>query len=204
MTKEIVRDLTHQEYVVLGLISIAPQSGYSIITYFEQGLYRWSASPGSIYPILKRLEKARLIGGELEMIHETRPRKIYTLTPGGGEVLDEWLRQPPEFPPLSERREITLLKFLFMEGRLKKDEILRWLDNYLESLRIYDYGRRLYHEGTLAALKELDQVSVHRQLVMEASLMELNAHRTWLELARTRIDAEIRHTGEFDAVKDEQ
>ncbi|MEJ2364796.1 MAG: PAS domain S-box protein, partial [Deltaproteobacteria bacterium] len=41
----------------MGLISMEPQSGYSIISTFESGRYRWSGSPGSVYPILKRLEK---------------------------------------------------------------------------------------------------------------------------------------------------
>jgi DNA-binding PadR family transcriptional regulator len=204
MSSDIDRDLTNQEYLVLGLISVAPQSGYTIINYFEDGVYRWSASPGSIYPMLKRMEKYKLIAGQLEMIHETRPRKIYTLAPKGEEVFDNWLRQPPEMPPIGEIREMTLFKFLFMEGRLSKSEVLQWLDNYLEAIRIYDYGRRFYHEGVLAAMKELDHLNLHRQLVMEASIMELNAHRTWIEMARSRVEAEARRTGEFASVRDEK
>ncbi|NJR41633.1 MAG: cation:dicarboxylase symporter family transporter [Akkermansiaceae bacterium] len=61
------------------------------------------------------------------MIHETRPRKIYTLTPLGGKLLDEWLRESPEMPPLYERRELAMMKFLFMEGRLTHVEIIGWL-----------------------------------------------------------------------------
>ncbi len=53
MSQELKRELTTLEYMILGLISIEPQSDYSIIGVFESNLYRWSASPGSIYPILK-------------------------------------------------------------------------------------------------------------------------------------------------------
>jgi DNA-binding PadR family transcriptional regulator len=53
----IDRELTTLEYIVLGLISLQPQSGYDVVSYFESGAYSWSASPGSIYPMLKRLEK---------------------------------------------------------------------------------------------------------------------------------------------------
>ena len=89
------RDLTALEYIVLGLVSLQPQSGYSITSFFEDGSYSWSASPGSIYPMLKRLEDGGMILGELEMEYETRPRKVYTLTESGGKRLDEWLTDTP-------------------------------------------------------------------------------------------------------------
>ncbi|MCI0396295.1 MAG: PadR family transcriptional regulator, partial [Chloroflexi bacterium] len=88
------RELTTQEYVVLGMTSAAPQSGYSIMSAFDSSVYRWSASPGAVYPMLKRLERAGLLASELEMIHETRPRKMYRLTPAGKQLLDEWLKSP--------------------------------------------------------------------------------------------------------------
>src|SRR5574341_75998 len=94
------RELSTLEYVVLGLISMEAQSGYTIINYFEDGAYSWSASPGSVYPLLKRLEKGGIIAGELDMTLETRPRKMYVLTPFGEELLDEWLRIPPEPAPI--------------------------------------------------------------------------------------------------------
>lgn len=202
MNEELKRDLTNQEFLVLGLISVAPQSGYTIINYFEDWVYRWSASPGSIYPMLKRLEKLRIIAGELEMIHETRPRKIYSLTPLGGKLLDEWLREPPEMPPLYERREIAMLKFLFMEGRLTHEEVIHWLDSYQQNLDMYDYGRRVFSEKTLAAMSEYNIPSIHRQLVLESTIMEISALRTWIQMARARLEMR-RATGEHPAVKDE-
>jgi DNA-binding PadR family transcriptional regulator len=59
------RELTTLEYVVIGLIGYEPQSGYSIVSYFEDRDSSWSASPGSIYPMLKRLEKLGVIDGAL-------------------------------------------------------------------------------------------------------------------------------------------
>ena len=196
MGTEIGRDLTNQEYLVLGLISVASQSGYTIINYFEDWVYRWSSSPGTIYPMLKRLEKLKIIAGELEMVHETRPRKIYTLTPLGEQLLDNWLREPPDMPPLYERREMALMKFLFMEGGLTPDEIIRWLDNYQAQLDLYDYGRRVFSEATIAAMDEYNLPSMHRQLVLEATVMEVNTLRTWIQMARARIEAAARRTGE--------
>src|SRR5262245_34359669 len=93
------RGLTALEYVVLGLVGMEPQSGYSIVNYFEEGMYSWSASPGSIYPMLKRLEQQGIIDGELIMEHETRPRKIYRLSALGESLLDDWLREVPKMRP---------------------------------------------------------------------------------------------------------
>jgi DNA-binding PadR family transcriptional regulator len=203
MSDEIEFDLSNQEYLVMGLIGMAPQSGYTIINYFEDDVYRWSASPGSVYPMLKRLEKQKLVAGELEMVHETRPRKIYTLTPLGERVLDSWLRQPPDMPPLHENREMALLKFLFMEKRLPLEEIVYWLKNYQDSLDMYDYGRRLFNTQSLKALEEYNLSIVHLQLVLEATIMEVNTVRTWIQMALARLEAEARRNGETNASGDQ-
>jgi len=184
------RELTPLEYVVLGLLGVRPQSGYDIINYFSPaGTYSWSASPGSIYPVLKRLEKQGIIEGELEMERELRPRKVYRLSALGAELLDNWLREVPKILPLYEQRELALWRFQFMEGRLTRQEIVRWLDAYLDALRIYDAGRRFWSDATLAAMSEHGQESVHQQLILEATLMEVNTLRTWLEMARARLVA---------------
>src|SRR5215472_12006374 len=94
-TKTPIRELTTLEYVILGFLAVKPQSGYTILNNLETGVYRASASTGSVYPVLKRLENAALIGGTVEAEYETRPRKVYSLLPAGGSILDNWLRQPP-------------------------------------------------------------------------------------------------------------
>ncbi len=186
------RELTALEYIVMGLLSLKPQSGYSIMNFFEGDAYGWSASPGTIYPILKRLEKQIIIEGELDMEHEGRTRKIYRLSPLGGELLDEWLREVPRAIPLSEQRELAKWRFQFMEGRLSRREVIQWLDNYMDTIRIYDYGQRFWQQATVDAMNELGvALSTHRQLIMESTLMEVNSLRTWLELAKGRISAAL-------------
>ena len=86
------RELTTLEYTILGLLGMQPQTGYTILSTFESGAYRWSASAGSIYPVLKRLEKQGIVTSKLEVVHEARPRKVYTLLPAGEQLLDDWLR----------------------------------------------------------------------------------------------------------------
>jgi DNA-binding PadR family transcriptional regulator len=176
------RELTTLEYVVLGLISTGPQSGYSIISAFDDEVYRrWSASPGSIYPMLKRLEKRGIIAGELDVVHETRPRKMYTLTPFGAELLDGWLTATPSKFDVSEERDITLLKFLFLEGRLSRPQILVWLDAYEAWVNDYERMFRLQRNP------ESSDWSPHQQLIVEAMIMEINMQRTWIGVARSRL-----------------
>lgn len=191
------RDLTSLEYIVLGLIGMEPQSGYSVINYFEEGQYSWSASPGSIYPMLKRLEKSGVIDGELEIETETRQRKIYRLTDVGERLLDDWLREVPKMRPFYEQRELGLLKFQFMEYRFNVAQTLEWLDAYLDTVRLTDAHRLSYQQALLDALNETGKASIHRQLMMEVMMMELSTLRTWLEMARARLTAVGIQTGEF-------
>jgi hypothetical protein len=118
-----------------------------------------------------------------------RPRRIYRVAALGAQLLDDWLRQVPQILPLYEQREMAMWRFQFMEGRLTKQDILQWLDDYLDALHIYDVGRRFWLDATQAAMIEHGQESLHRQLILEATLMEVNNLRTWLEMARARVSA---------------
>jgi len=198
----MARDLTTLEYIVLGLISMEPQSGYSIVSYFDEDSYNsWSASPGSVYPMLKRLEKQGIIGGELEVEHETRPRKVYTLTEEGSSALDAWLKEVPKMRPFYEQREEATLRFQFMEKRLSQDEILRWLQNYLDAINYATTGSTFYQDEINKAMEEHGQISVHAQLLMEGYMMELNTVRTWLEVARNRLMLHARQTVEMNTIQ---
>ncbi len=185
MSNESTKTLTTLEYVILGLIGTEPQSGYSLITTFESGIKRWSASPGSIYPTLKRLEQQGIIAGKLEMTYETRPRKMYTLTPLGEELLDSWLRAPLTKNEIGESRDVVLIKFLFAEKRLTREEILAWLDNYAQGTA--DYRALILMQGGPANVAW----SVHQRLLAEEAMMELDMQSTWIERARRRLLGEV-------------
>ncbi len=186
MSNEASRTLTTLEYVVLGLIGMEPQSGYSLITFFEAGVYRWSASPGSIYPMLKRLEQQGIIAGRLEMEYETRPRKMYTLTSLGESLLDEWLRAPLTSTEIGQERDIVLLKFLFAEKRLTRAEVIAWLDAYEKATDTYIMMANMQRDPKAKVW------SVHQQLLIEQSLMELEMQRSWIQMALKRLDADGR------------
>lgn len=73
--------------VVLAVLSQMnkPQYGYSLIQGLaEQGL---DIDEGTLYPLLRRLEKQGLLESEWE-VAEARPRKYYQISKEGRKVLD--------------------------------------------------------------------------------------------------------------------
>ncbi len=119
-------ELSATAYVILGMVSAEPRSGYEIKALVDQTTrFFWAASYGQIYPELKRLAGAGLIEG-VDAPRGERKRTVYAITAPGGEALKDWLRQAPA---TYEMREEGLLK-LFFAGVLPRGdsaEILSWM-----------------------------------------------------------------------------
>jgi DNA-binding PadR family transcriptional regulator len=111
-------DLSPTAYVILGMVSREPRSGYEIKALVDNTTrFFWAASYGQIYPELKRLSDAGLLEGVAAPRGE-RKRTVYTITADGEAALKDWLRQAPE---TVEMREEGLLK-LFFSGVLPPEE----------------------------------------------------------------------------------
>jgi PadR family transcriptional regulator PadR len=81
------------EMCVLALIAERPRYGYDLVS----GLGRWEAlttTDGTLYPLLRRLQKEGHIVAKWQESAEGPPRKYYRLTPKGQTLLDrlrgEW------------------------------------------------------------------------------------------------------------------
>lgn len=113
-----MEELSPTAYVILGMVSGEPRSGYEIKAAVD-GTTRffWAASYGQIYPELKRLSEAGLVEGT-DSPTGGRRRTVYEITADGEEELKGWLRQPPH---TFEMREEGLLK-LFFAGALPAEE----------------------------------------------------------------------------------
>jgi DNA-binding PadR family transcriptional regulator len=183
MIDEITRDLTLLEYKILGLISYEPTTGYGLLSLLDVDAQHSSASPGSIYPALKRMEKQGLIAGQLEIVRESRARKWYRTTPLGEQVLDRWVRSPLSMMGQPEERETLLTQFLFTAKRLTRDELLAWLDDCDRRIEEYNSVRRAFFK----AIEETGQAQLHHQLLWEAKLMEMDMQRTWIKRARDAV-----------------
>lgn len=125
-------ELSPTAYVILGMISREPRSGYEIKALVDDTTrFFWAASYGQIYPELKRLSEAGLVEGS-DVPRGERKRTVYAITEDGERELKDWLRQPPQ---TVEMREEGLLK-LFFAGVLPPEQAAETL----RSMREYRLG----------------------------------------------------------------
>jgi DNA-binding PadR family transcriptional regulator len=138
-------DLSPTAYVILGMLSGEPRSGYEIKALVDNSTrFFWAASYGQIYPELRRLSEAGLVKGT-DAPRGGRKRTVYEMTPAGEEELRAWLRQEPE---TFEMRDEGLLKLFFADA-LPREEALAILRSMRER-------RHAVHQQLLA-LKELKE-----------------------------------------------
>ena len=76
------------EGCILAVIKQGPVYGYELSMIL--GVYGLVVSEGSIYPVLLRLQKEKLIRGELRASPSGTNRKYYFLTPEGEEALQNF------------------------------------------------------------------------------------------------------------------
>ena len=104
---------TKSKYSILGMLSIAPMSGYDIKKRIEESISNfWTESYGQIYPILKSLVAEKLVTKTVEKGSGKPDRHVYALTELGREELQRWLSEG--VTPKVERNEL-LLKLFFGE-----------------------------------------------------------------------------------------
>ena len=121
-------ELTPTAYVILGMVSREPRSGYEIKALVDDSTrFFWAASYGQIYPELKKLANAGLIEGS-DAPRDGRKRTVYAITAAGRSALEDWLGQPPS---TYETRDEGLLK-LFFAGAVPPERAARILQSMRE------------------------------------------------------------------------
>jgi DNA-binding PadR family transcriptional regulator len=164
------------KHAVLGLLAKGPSHGYAIRAAFEEqlGIF-WELNYGQIYQVLAALENEGLI---VRTSHEanSRPRKVYALSPSGRDALHSWLKKPP----LASRpfRDDFYVRLLLAE-QYGRDELKQLLDREYQGsrerlARLVD--TRADTAGVLA-----------RQLFTEAAILHAEAEVKALELCRTKL-----------------
>src|SRR3954468_18491263 len=111
-------DLSPTAYVILGMVSGEPRSGYEIKSLVDNTTrFFWAASYGQIYPELRRLSEAGLIEGRPEPRGD-RKRVSFKLTAAGRRELQRGLREPAQ---TFEMRDEGLLKLFFADAVSPED-----------------------------------------------------------------------------------
>lgn len=138
------------DYVILGLLSHEPLTGYEIKKRLNTSLrFFWGGSYGSIYPTLNELEKNGKVTKKGTRSNG-REKITYSLTEKGTSYLIEWLNDPVE---KDELRYETLLKLFFgsengFDGA--RDHIARFAENARSELKIL----RMFADNLLNCLDE--------------------------------------------------
>jgi PadR family transcriptional regulator, regulatory protein PadR len=81
-----------------------PEYGYSLVQKLEEK--NASIEAGTLYPLLRRLEKQKLLTSEWDT-SESRPRKFYVLSDEGKEVFH---RLKGEWKSISKQLEVLLME----------------------------------------------------------------------------------------------
>jgi len=101
------------EYVILGIISAKPRTGYEIRKMVKLGFGDfWDLGYSQIYPTLRRMENSGYVTKKV-VINENRPnRKVYSITEKGIIKLKAWLMKPAKHETFKAE---VLLKVSFGE-----------------------------------------------------------------------------------------
>lgn len=96
------------DYVLLGLLSHEPMTGYEIKKRLDTSLrFFWGGSFGSIYPTLNQLEKERKVTRE-NTSSNGREKISYSITEIGRTDLKEWLEKPTE--KIAEKMKADMIR----------------------------------------------------------------------------------------------
>jgi PadR family transcriptional regulator AphA len=132
-------ELSPTAYVILGMLSWRPMSGYDIKASADHSTrFFWATSYGQIYPELRRLAAAGLV--EAAGAEGGRRRTTYRLTAAGRRRLQSWLA---EEPATFELRDEGLLKLFFASARPA-------------AARSALEAKRAFHAGKLEALRAIE------------------------------------------------
>jgi DNA-binding PadR family transcriptional regulator len=169
--------LTEVEGCALGVVwQRGPCTAYEVRMEFAvSSTPRWSASAGSIYPVLRRLLSRKLVAAEAED-WGPRSRTRFAITPRGLAALHHWVGPPfaagvigPAFDPLRTRS--CFLGAMARPARARfVDDARRATRAALEALRAE--ARLTFAPGDFEAMS------------IAGSILELEARLTWLDQLR--------------------
>jgi PadR family transcriptional regulator, regulatory protein AphA len=114
-------ELGKTSYVILGMLTFGPKTGYEIKSLVDVSTrFFWAASYGQIYPELSRLEGLGLVRAERDPA-DRRRRAVYSLTADGEQALQEWLTSTA--PLHLELRHEGALKLFFSDVLDREEQI---------------------------------------------------------------------------------
>jgi DNA-binding PadR family transcriptional regulator len=165
-------------HLVLGLLTQQPMSGYDIKRFLKSLSWLIDVpSLGSLYPSLHALLRDGLVTMEVVARQDRPPRKIYTITAAGEQVLQAWLNQPTE-------SNVSLKKFvlrLILAGQLSQVGLLA----HLEQRRARVAAQKIALEQAVEVKGE--NTDLGERLMLDYSLSLASAELAWLDSTLARL-----------------
>jgi PadR family transcriptional regulator AphA len=164
-------------HFILGLLSQQPMSGYDIKRVLKSlGWLIGDPSFGSLYPALHALLRDGLTTMEVRPRQDKPPRKVYSITDAGRQVLQEWVNQPASN---------ASLKAFVMRLNLADSLSPAGLVAHLKQRRAQVAAHRATLEQADRTLNEDDDLG--QQLALNYGLALANAELTWLDHTLDRL-----------------
>jgi len=168
---------------ILGLLAQKPRHGYELRAAFEAvvgGDANWDVKPAQIYTTLDRLEEAGLVERASDLGEGEQPsRRVYSLTPQGGEVLRDWFENGVA---ASHQRDEFFVKLMVALASSEADPA-----------RLIRTQRALLFQELHAVTSQRDGYDPHTELAQillaDKTIMHLEADLRWLDMVELRLDA---------------
>jgi DNA-binding PadR family transcriptional regulator len=167
-------------FALLGLAHQEPRTGYGLRKVFETSpMGRFSSSPGSIYPALRKLEEAGLIEAR-----ETGAKAFYFLTPKGKRTLFAWLGKPVGAHDYDRDPDAVLLRFAFLDMLSEPAATIAFLDSFERAV-----GENLAAIKAFLGSEEGKTLPLHGLLAVEYGVAAQEAALAWAQRAKRVIGA---------------
>jgi DNA-binding PadR family transcriptional regulator len=178
--------LTAFEHILLGLICLAPSSGYDLKRKFaDSPMAVYQPSSGALYPALRRLERKGLVRAHAldeQGPQQARTRHVYELTELGATAHMSWLRAPVRPQTAARDLGLHLMRFVLMEHLLPSEEVLGFLQDLADALAAFTAGLERHAAAT-------DPGSGHARLALDHGLAVHRASLAWAQRAITALSA---------------
>lgn len=125
------------EYLILAMVGEGISSGYAMrkeMSKIRGG--RWSAESGSVYRVLRRLERDGLIVETRRVGIPNRERTEYELSVQGETLLHSWLCFPPDRSEVAYLIDPLRARCQYL-GRLKVSEQVRVVKSWLQESKLF-------------------------------------------------------------------
>jgi DNA-binding PadR family transcriptional regulator len=166
---------------ILGLLSQKPRHGYELhasLIALAGGSENWDLKPAQVYTTLARLEESKLVVMDGATKESGPEKRVYSLTPAGRAELDDWLKTGVLEEQGRDEFFIKLMLGLEREDIDSRDVI------HIQRSSLYQELHRITAQRQAAdPQKELAKI-----MLLDKSVMHLEADLRWLEMIETRLD----------------